>query len=58
VSDVKNHLTELAVTVQLVSRKKETTGEKTESFTENIISAPNVAKINFLAMKRCVWTAK
>ena len=51
-------MTEPVVIAQRVSRKKGTTGEKTESFTESIISALNVAKISFLAMKRCVWTAK
>ena len=51
-------MTEPAVIVQRVGRKKKSIGEKTESFTENIISALNVAKISFLVMKRCVWTAR
>ena len=58
VSGAENRLTELAVIVQRVSRKKETIGEKTESFTENIISALNVAKISFLATKKCALTVK
>ena len=32
--------------------------EETESFTENIISALNVARTSFLGMKKCVLTVK